>query len=120
MPNMRLPLIIILTLFLWSGSISIHFKPETKIPSHSRNTTCQDSTNGDALLQAMHKGTIVGIHDNGNVLHIGIPGNWAAFPLEAQKSTIHHIQCYAKSLNRRLQYTHIPIAAIWPENPYAE
>ena len=108
---MRLALIIVLALFLWSGSVYIRINPQAPPTSQPFPSTCQRSSNGQGLLQALHKGTIVSIHDNGRELHIGIPGNWAAFSLEDQKTTIHQIHCYAQELDRQLRYTHISTPA---------
>lgn len=104
---MRLALIIVLSLILWSGSISLRVRPQTTLPEPSPST-CLELRNEGALLQTMRKGTISGIHDNGRELIIGIPGNWADFPLEDQKSTIQQIHCYARELNRQIQFLQSP------------
>ena len=88
--------------------MSIHVKPSSTSPSQPSPSPCPESDNGQELLQALYKGTITSIHDNGRELHIGIPGNWAAFSLEDQTTTIHQIRCYAQELNRPLRYTHLP------------
>lgn len=107
---MRLALIIVITFFLWSGSVSLKVKPQTK-SAEPTPAVCLDTRNGEPLLQTMSKGTISGIHDNGRELIIGIPGNWADFTPEDQKTTIHQVHCYAKELNRQLQFVHTPKTA---------
>lgn len=100
---MRIALIIVLTLILWSGSVSLRIKPQTINPDPTPSP-CLNTRNGGPLLQTMSKGTILGIHDNGRELIVGIPGNWADFPLEDQKTTLQQIHCYAKELKRQLQF----------------
>lgn len=104
---MRLALITVIALFVWSGSVSLKVKPSTQ-STDPTPPLCLAARNGAPLLQTMSRGTISGIHDNGRELIIGIPGNWADFPPEDQKSTIHRIHCYAKELNRQIQFLHIP------------
>ena len=104
---MRLALIIVITFFLWSGSVSLKVKPPTK-SAEPTSAVCLDTRNGAPLLQTMSKGTISGIHDNGRELMIGIPGNWADFTSKDKKTIIHQAHCYAKELNRQLQFVHAP------------
>ncbi|MDR4492993.1 MAG: hypothetical protein AB7P17_02200 [Nitrospirales bacterium] len=86
-------------------------KPQTNALEPSF-PVCLDTRNGEPLLQTMNKGTILGIHDNGRELIIGIPENWADFPLDDQNTTMHWIQCYAKELRRQLQFVRTPMPTV--------
>ena len=101
---MRNAFLILVALFIWSGSISIYFRPQPILPSPSSQSSCSNPSYGEELMESLQKGTLTAIRDDGRVLTVGLSANWAALSTEEQQTTVYRVRCYAQSQNRQLHY----------------
>ena len=102
---MRYIIIFAISLFLWSGTISIKYPQQPSTVTASSGHTCtSNKSEGEQLLRYLERGTVSGIHDNGKVLTIGLPAKWRNFSIERQQQTYNTIACYAASLHRPFQF----------------
>ena len=102
---MRNAFLILVALFIWSGSISIYFRPQPILPSPSSQSSCSNpSSYGEALMETLRRGNLIAIRDDGHVLTVGLSANWAALSTEEQQTTVYRVRCYAQSQNRQLHY----------------
>jgi hypothetical protein len=104
---MRLGLFSLSTLFLWAGTVSLHFgdPPRTTSPP---TVSCFNKGAGETLLTFLQTGRIKAIRDNGRILTIGLSSQWSSLPLDAQYGTYEAVACYAKSQQRAFQLIEIP------------
>ncbi len=102
---MRFALFLIFGLFLWAGTISIKYpqQPSSSVIASSGHT-CTGKSHGDRLLASLKMGTITNIHDNGQILTIGLSPQWKEFPSSVQQKTYDTVVCYAHSQHRPFQF----------------
>jgi hypothetical protein len=99
---MRFLLIFLSSLLFWSMTISIEYgnrNPSTT----STAQACSVEVNGEILLDYLFIGRIKGIRDNGHILTVGLPSDWASLPPDVQQETYEAVTCYAKTQQRTLQ-----------------
>jgi hypothetical protein len=100
--HMRFVLIFLSSLLFWSMTISIEYgnrNPSTT----SAAQACSGEVNGEVLLDYLHIGRIKGIRDNGQILTVGLPSDWATLTPDIQQETYEAVACYAKTQQRKLQ-----------------
>lgn len=100
---MRFIMFLILGLFLWAGTVSIKYPQQPSTVTASQKPACPDASEGDQLLAQLQNGTITSIHDNGQVLTIGLPSNWVELSTGVKQETYDTIACYAQSQHRLFQ-----------------
>jgi len=100
---MRLILFLILGVLLWAGTVSIKYPQQPVAVTASSAPTCSGQFYGDRLLDYLKVGTITRIHDNGQILTIGLSPRWEDLEMNTQQETYDTIVCYAQSLHRPLQ-----------------
>ncbi len=101
---MRATLFFILGLFLWAGTVSIKYPKQTSTVTASSGPVCSGHAEGDQLMEALKGGTITSIHDNGQLLTIGLPPEWPNVPASVQQDTYNTVACYAQSQHRPVQF----------------
>ncbi len=99
---MRFLLIFLSILLLWSLTISIKY--ENRNPSTTSTAqACSREGSGEILLDYLYRGRIKGIRDNGRILTVGLPSDWASLPSDIHQETYKTVACYAKTQQRTLQ-----------------
>ena len=101
---MRVTLFFILGLFLWAGTVLIKYPQQTSSVTASSGPVCSGHGEGDQLMEALKRGTITSIHDNGKLLTIGLPPEWAHVTASVQQDTYNTVACYAQSQHRQVQF----------------
>jgi len=101
---MRVTLFFIVGLFLWAGTVSIKYPQQSSTVTASSGPVCSGHSEGDQLMDALKMGNIRSIHDNGQILAIGLPPEWANFPANVQQHTYETVACYAQSQHRPFQF----------------
>ncbi len=101
---MKFVIFLVLGLFLWAGTVSIKYpqQPSATVTA-SQQPACTDATEGALLLAQLQKGTITSIYDNGQLLTIGLPSNWAKLSAGVKQDAYDTIVCYAQSQHRSFQ-----------------
>lgn len=101
---MRLAFFLVLGVFLWAGTVSIKYPQQSSTMTASSGHTCSDQAHGDLLLTYLKIGTITSIHDNGQILTIGLSPQWRDLPPTTQQKTYDTVVCYAQSQHRPFQF----------------
>ena len=100
---MRFIMFLILGLFLWAGTVSIKYPKQTFTVTASQGPTCSGTSDGDQLMAQLKKGRITSIHDNGQMLTIGLPSGWGKLSAGVKQEAYDTIVCYAQSQHRLFQ-----------------
>ena len=101
---MRVTLFFILALFLWAGTVSIKYPQQSSTVTASSGPVCSGHDEGNQLMDTLKRGTITSIHDNGQILTIGLPPEWANVTASVQQHTYDTVACYAQSQHRPFQF----------------
>jgi hypothetical protein len=101
---MRFTLFLLLGVFLWAGTVSIKYPQQSSTLTASSGKDCSGQVHGDRLLAYLKMGTITSIHDNGQILTIGLPPQWGDITPKIQQQTYETVACYAQSQQRPFQF----------------
>jgi hypothetical protein len=101
---MRFALFLALGVFLWAGTVSIKYPQQSSTVTASSRDTCSGQSHGDRLLAYLKMGTITSIHDNGQILTIGLSPQWGDLSPSVQQKTYDTVICYAQSQHRPFQF----------------
>ncbi|MDH3504490.1 MAG: hypothetical protein OEM58_08180 [Nitrospirota bacterium] len=104
---MRFAFIFLLSLLLWSVTISIEYGNRNSNLT-SATQSCPEEVNGEVLLDYLHTGRINGIRDNGHMLTVGLSSHWATLSSDIQQETYEAVSCYAKAQQRTFQVIETP------------
>jgi hypothetical protein len=100
----RFALLLVLGVFLWAGTVSIKYPQQASTVTASSAQTCAGKFDGEHLLEYLKMGTVTSIQDNGRMLTIGLPPQWANLPVSVQQKTYGTVACYAQSQHRPFQF----------------
>jgi len=101
---MRFALFLVLGIFLWAGTVSIKYPQQSSTVTASSGKICSGHAEGDQLLGFLKRGTITSIHDDGQILTIGLSSEWANITASLQQQTYDTVVCYAQSQHRPFQF----------------
>ena len=101
---MRLVFFLVLGVFLWAGTVSIKYPQPSSTVTASQAPICSGTSDGEKLLAYLKMGTIISIHDDGQILTISLsPQQWNRATTRVQQETYETIFCYAQSQHRPFQ-----------------
>ena len=101
---MRFAILLILAVFFWAGTVSIKYPRQFPAVTASSGNPCSGQSHGERLLEYLKRGTITRIHDNGQILTIGLSLQWGDLSPSQQQKTYNSVVCYAQSQNRQFQF----------------
>ena len=101
---MRFALLMILGLFLWAGTVSVKFPQQPSTVTPAPKNTCAGQSHEEHLLASLKMGMISSIHDNGQILTIGLSPQWEDLSSHTQQQTYNTVACYAQSQHRPFQF----------------